>query len=187
MRPIYLVAALVLALTSFKATALNDLTIRTIAEGLYYPVGMALLPDGGVLIAEAGGRAERSAGISLLLPDGELGRLVSGVPSGPVSRNLIGAPAVAVSPDGASIIIGFAGSQFHSLPSAAARRLPDAPLSPLDLQRRQAERGSIFLLHPFDISFDDAGAPVATDAAGNGLVGERADGSLGHLHRFPRA
>lgn len=185
MRAIHILVALVLSLALFKAAAQNNLTIKTVAEGLYYPVGMALLPDGGVLIAEAGGRGERSAGISLLRPDGELGRLVSGVPSGPVSRNLIGAPAVALSPDGASIIIGFAGSQFHSLPIAAASRLPDEPLSPLDLQRRQAGRGIIFLLHPFDISFDAAGMPVATDAAGNGLVREEADGRLGHLHRFP--
>ncbi len=185
MRPIHLLVALVLSLTFFKAAAQNDLTIRIIVEGLYYPVGMALLPDGGVLIAEAGGRGERSAGISLLRPDGELGRLVSAVPSGPVSRNLIGAPAIAVSPDGATIIIGFAGAQFYSLPSAAAKTLPDQPLSPLDLQRRQAERGSVFLLHPFDISFDDAGMPVASDAAGNGLVAEKANGSLGYAHRFP--
>ena len=184
MRRVILLVVLVLSSMSFGAGAQNGLTITTVAEGLYYPVGMALLPDGGVLIAEAGGRGEHSAGISLLRPDGELGRLVSAVPSGPVSRNLIGAPALAVAPDGETIIVGFAGSQLYSLPRALAESLPDRPFMPQDLERRQKERGNIFLLHPFDMAFDADGAPVVTDAAGNGLVSERADGGLGHRHRF---
>lgn len=185
MRIALLLSALVSLIASFTARAQNEVTITTVAEGLYYPVGMALLPDGGVLIAEAGGHGERSAGISLLRPDGALGRLLSWVPSGPVNGNLIGAPALAVSPDGEAIIIGFAGSQLHSLPSAAAQRLPEVPFSPLDLRRRQAERGAVFLLRPFDIAFAEGGAPVVTDAAGNGLLGEAADGSLRYGLRFP--
>ena len=31
------------------ATAQSEFQVRVIAEGLYHPVGMALLPDGGVL------------------------------------------------------------------------------------------------------------------------------------------
>ena len=176
--------ALVFALLSFGGQAQREPVIRTIAEGLYYPAGMALLPDGGLLIAEAGGHGERSAGISLLSPDGELGRLISGIPSTFSRDNLISAPALAVTPDGTTILIGLAGSQLYSLPSEAARRLPDEPFSPRDLRRRQAERGSVFLLHPFDIAFDSGGAPVTTDAAGNGLVIENADGSLRYWRRF---
>ena len=158
--------------------------IRTIAAGLYYPAGMAPLPDGGLLIAEAGGHGEFSAGISLLTADGELGRLISGIPSSFSRDNLISAPTIAVTPDGATILIGLAGSQLYSLPSEAARRLPDEPYTPRDLLRRQAGRGNVFLLHPFDIAFDSRGAPVVTDAAGNGLVTEDADGSLRYLNRF---
>ena len=184
MRVRLILLALTFALLCLGGQAQVKPVIRTIAEGLYYPAGMALLPDGGLLIAEAGGHGERSAGISLLTPAGELGRLVSGIPSTFSRDNLISAPALAVTPDGATILIGLAGSQLYSLPSEAARRLPDRPLSPRDLQLRQAERGNVFLLHPFDIAFDGGGAPVVTDAAGNGLVLENADGSLRYWQRF---
>ena len=181
--PIILLA-LTFAFLSYGGQAQREPVIRTIAAGLYFPAGLALLPDGGLLIAEAGGHGERSAGISLLTPDGELGRLISGIPSVFARDNLISAPALAVTPDGATILIGLAGSQLYSLPSELARRLPAAPFSPRDLQPRPAERGNVFLLHPFDIAFDGRGAPVVTDAAGNGLVRENADGSLQYLHRF---
>lgn len=176
--------ALVFALLAFGGQAQREPVIRTIAEGLYYPAGMALLPDGGLLISEAGGHGERSAGISLLTPDGKLGRLISGIPSTFSRDNLISAPALAVTPDGATILIGLAGSQLYSLPSQAARRLPNQPFTPRDLTRRQAERGNVFLLHPFDIAFDSGGAPVLTDVAGNGLVVENANGSLSYWRRF---
>ena len=176
--------ALAFALFPFGGQAQREPVIRTIAAGLYYPAGLALLPDGGLLIAEAGGHGERSAGISLLTPNGELGRLISGIPSVFSRDNLISAPALAVTPDGGTILIGLAGSQLYSLPSELARALPEAPFSPRDLQPRPVERGNVFLLHPFDIAFDGGGAPVVTDAAGSGLVRENADGSLQYAHRF---
>ena len=76
-----LVFILFVALIGFAGQAQDEVWTATVAEGLYYPAGMALLPDGSVLIAEAGGHGERSAGISLLKMDGRLGRLVSGIPS----------------------------------------------------------------------------------------------------------
>lgn len=184
MRVRIILLAFAFALLSFGGQAQREPVIRTIAEGLYYPAGLALLPDGGLLIAEAGGHGERSAGISLLTPTGELGRLISGIPSTFSRDNLISAPALALTPDGSTILVGLGGSQLYSLPSEAARRLPGQPFSLRDLRRRQAERGSVFLLHPFDIAFDGGGAPVVTDAAGNGLVVENADGSLRYLRRF---
>lgn len=160
--------------------------VRTIAEGLYYPTGLAALPDGGILIAEAGGHGERSAGISLLQSDGVLGRLVSLVPSGRVNGGLVRAPVVAVTPAGADIIVAFPGGGLYSMPVAQAARLPDQPFTPRDLQPRQAKRGNVFLLHPFGIAFDAAGAPLISDAAGNGLVSEGEDRSLGYAHHFAR-
>ncbi len=171
-------------LVSIVTNAQDEVSIRTVAAGLYHPAGLALLPDGGVLIAEAGGHGERSAGVSLLRADGSLGRLISGIPNTFSEDNLISAPAVAVSPDGAEIILAIGGSQLYSLPSDFARRLPERAFSPADLERRQSERGDVFLLHPFDIAFDGSGAPVIADAAGDGLVLEGADGSLRYLHRF---
>ncbi len=172
------------ALISIAGQAQDEPSISTVAEGLYHPAGMALLPDGSVLIAEAGGHGERSAGVSLLQKDGRLGRLISGIPSTFSKGNLLSAPVVAVSPEAETLIVALAGAQLYELPGALAQELPNSPLGPGDLSRRQASRGDLFLLHPFDIAFDKVGAPVLTDAAGNGLVTEGEDGSLRYLHRF---
>lgn len=178
------VFAFLFALISFAGQAQNEPSVAIVAEGLYYPAGMALLPDGSVLIAEAGGHGERSAGISLLQPDGSLGRLISGIPSAFSKDNLINAPALAVSPDGGTLAIALAGSKFYGLPGDMAADLPASALGPADLTRWQAGRGGVFLLHPFDIAFDKHGAPLATDAAGNGLVAESDDGAISYWHRF---
>jgi len=179
-----LVLSLMVALVSVGGRAQDEWHVATVAEGLYYPAGMALLPSGSVLIAEAGGHGERSAGISLLRPDGCLGRLVSGLPSTFSKNNLLSAPALAVSPDGGTILIALAGGQLYGLVSAAADEAPSTAYNPDDLSRRQTGRGGIFLLQPFDIAFDDTGAPIVTDAAGNGLIVERGDGSIHYRHRF---
>ena len=184
MRNRLFVLSLLVALISVSGRAQNELQVTTMAEGLYYPAGLALLPNGSVLIAEAGGHGERSAGISLLHHDGRLGRLVSGIRSTFSKNNLLSAPAVAVSPDGGPILIALAGGQFYGLDSAAADDLPLTPFSPNDLSRRQRGRGGVFLLHPFDIAFDNSGAPVVTDSAGNGLLVESGDGSIQYRNRF---
>lgn len=179
-----LVLTLLFAVISIAGQARDEPSISTIAEGLYYPAGMALLHDGSVLIAEAGGHGERSAGVSLLDREGRLGRLISGIPSTFSKGNLLSAPVVAVSPAAATVVVALAGAELYELPYALARELPASPLGPADLARRQAERGSVFLLQPFDIAFDKSGLPVVSDAAGNGLVAEGEDGSLRYLHRF---
>ena len=160
--------------------------VQVIAEGLYYPAGLAALPDGGILIAEAGGHGERSAGVSLLQSDGVLGRLLSRLPTGRVNHGLFSAPVLAVTPDGADIILALPSAGLYSLPVAQAARLPDQPLTPRDLQPRQTERGTVFLLHPFDIAFDAGGAPLISDSGGNGLVSEGGDRSLRYVHHFAR-
>ena len=143
-----LTLSLVLALCLMGGQAQSEPQISIVAEGLYYPAGLALLADGSVLIAEAGGHGERSAGISLLQPDGSLGRLVSNIPSAFSREHLISAPAVAVSPDGGTIVVGLAGAQLYSLSSGEAASVPDTALAPNDLTRRQADRGNVFPLAP---------------------------------------
>ena len=186
MRRLIVTSVLFACLLASPAQAQDAPQVRVIAEGLYYPTSMALLPNGGLLIAEAGGHGERSAGISLLQPDGVLGRLLSLAPSGRVNGDLPRAPVVAVTPDGADIIVAFPGAGLYSLPAAHARQLPAQPFTPHALRSRQSRRGNVFLLHPFDIAFDARGKPMVTDAAGNGLVTESADGTLRHAHRFER-
>ena len=179
-----LVFLLLFVLLGFAGQAQDEVWTATVAEGLYFPAGMALLPDGSVLVTEAGGHGERSAGISLLKTDDRLGRLISGIPSTFSKDNLLSAPALAVSPDDETLLIALAGSQFYGLPSTRAGDLRASALGPADLTRRQAARGGVFLLHPFDIAFDENGAPMATDAAGSGLVVEGEDGAIRYLHRF---
>ncbi len=179
-----LILSLFCAWIALAGLAHDEPRVTTVAEGLFYPAGMALLPDGGVLIAEAGGHGERSAGLSLLDSAGRLGRLISGLPSVFSKDNLLSAPVLAVSPDGETIIVALAGSQLHDMPSEWARALPAVAYGPADLMRRQARRGNVFLLQPFDIAFDAAGAPAITDAAGGGLVVEGEDGAIQYAHRF---
>ena len=179
-----LVLSFLVALISFGGRAQEEPSIAVVAEGLYYPAGMALLPDGSVLIAEAGGHGERSAGISLLRPDGRLGRLISGIPSAFSKNNLLNAPVVAFSPDENALVLALAGAQLYEFPGEKAQELPESPFGPRDLALRQADRGNVFLLHPFELVFDDSGAPLVTDAAGDGLVAEGEDGALRYRHRF---
>jgi glucose/arabinose dehydrogenase len=56
--------------------------IEVVVDGLFAPVGLAALPDGALLVAEEGtGRRDDSAGVTLITADGQVGRLVSGLPS----------------------------------------------------------------------------------------------------------
>ena len=182
-RALLIIICLAALIGSPRAQA--GLTVSIIAEGLFHPIGMALLPDGGVLIAEAGnGKAEYSAGISLLRPDGSLGRLVSGIPGGSLDGSLMRAPALAVSPDGADIVMGFPGAGIYRLPSSSARRHPQLPFTARDLDQVEAHPGAGLLLHPFDIAFAADGAIIISDAASSSLTLERGDGTIQFLHRF---
>jgi len=74
-------------------------TYQVLTDGLLGPVGMALLPDGRLLIAEEGsGDDDTSAGITLITPEGKVGRLISGLPSSRDAGDLAGVPLVQVSP-----------------------------------------------------------------------------------------
>jgi len=161
-------------------------SLQQLAQGLYYPVDMVLLPDGGLLIAEAGGQGERSAGISLLLPDGRLGRLLSGLPNAVQPNTLPRGPALALSGDGASILVALPGSQLWQLPAALAQELPDTALRPQDLELYAAQPGGQVLLHPAAITIDAAsGIPIVSDAMSGSLLRADAAGSLRPWRHFP--
>jgi hypothetical protein len=100
-------------------------TVRVVAEGLLGPIGLAALPDGGLLIAEEGtGQNDESAGVSLLTADGEIGRFISGLPSRRDAGDLAGVNFVTLTPDGRSLTIGNFG-QGHLWQWA----LPEGPLA----------------------------------------------------------
>ena len=161
-------------------------TVTILAEGLYNPVGMALLPNGNLLIAEEGtGNDDLSAGVSMMLPDGTIGRLISGFPSSRDSGDLSGVPLVNVSPDGETIYIGsFNAGHLWTLASSQADILPETPFSPDDLGTAVDRLNDVFLVNPFDMTFDAEGVPIVVDSTGNGVAREQANGTLRFFHRF---
>ena len=145
--------------------AQDEPRVTTVVEGLYHPLGMALLPDGSVLVSEMGsmevdtrfGFDLDSAGVSLLRPDGSVGRLVSGFPSGHDPSDLLGVLLLTVSPDQETIYIGHHNAQrLYTLPVSAALGPRREPTTPDELGIAMAgARGTqnAFLLHPFDLAF----------------------------------
>lgn len=170
----------------FMAQAQSDVTITVVAEDLLNPVGLALLPDGGVLIGEEGtGESDTSAGVSLLTSEGELGRLVSGFPSGRDSGDLSGIALVTVSPDEQTIYFShFNAQKLFTLPVSSVQTLPDEPLTVDDVGVAMERLNNVFLLNPFDMTFDADGVPVVTDASGNGVAKELSSGTTRFIHRF---
>ena len=45
---------------------------------------------------------------------------------------------------------------------------------------------NVMVVNPYDMTFDEAGAPVVSDATGNGVAKENADGTTRFIHRFDR-
>lgn len=176
---------LLLLFTRLSATA-REPQVRLVAEGLLGPVGMAALPDGALLVAEEGtGENDTSAGVSVVTPDGQVTRLVSGLPSSRDSGDLAGVALVARAPEAATIYLGnFGQGHLWTLPLTAALTLPDRPLTPEQLTPQMLPLNNVRLVNPFDIAFDPKGVPVVTDASGNGVAKLQPDGTTRFIHRF---
>ena len=172
MRSRFLALAFIFIASSISIQSQVEVTVSVVARGLYHPLGMALLPDGGLLIAEAGNRKDDwSAGVSLLTADGALGRLISGFPGGRVLGDLLASLPLAVSPDGSTIYVGhFNAQRLYTLAAGQAAELPEMPFLPHELGSAMAGMNNVFFLHPFDITFDAAGSPLVSDALSNSLV-----------------
>ena len=167
--------------------------VRVVADGLFGPVGLEALPDGSLLVAEEGtGHRDDSAGITLLKPDGTMGRLVSGLPSTRDSGDLAGVPLVKLSPDGTMIYVGnFGAGHLWTLPLSEEDQkhgltAPDSPYLPDDLGKAMVPLNNVMLVNPYDMAFDRDGVPVVSDATGNGVAKENPDGTTRFFHRFDR-
>ena len=161
--------------------------VKVIAEGLLSPIGLAILADGSLLIAEEGtGNDDNSAGVTLITLDGSIGRLVSGLPSGRDAGDLAGVPLVGVSPAGDKIYIGnFGAGHLWVLPvPPSGFDLPDTPFTIDQLTPEMLALNNVSLVNPFDITFDPEGVPVVSDASGNGVAVEKPDGTTRFIHRF---
>ncbi|MCA9931705.1 MAG: ScyD/ScyE family protein, partial [Anaerolineales bacterium] len=162
--------------------------ISVVAEGLLNPVGIVALPDGTLLIAEEGtGNDDLSAGVSLITLNGEIGRLISGLPSSRDSGDLSGAPLLALSPGNDMLYVGNFGAGHLwtlPLPQDEPLTLPSAPFTSEQLGQAMLPLNNVKLTNPFDITFNQDGLPVVTDASGNGVAVENPDGTTRFFHRF---
>ncbi|MEO1288929.1 MAG: ScyD/ScyE family protein, partial [Chloroflexota bacterium] len=184
----FLLLATLTTLLNIPVFAQTNITpqIEVLAEGLYNPVGMALLNNGNLLIAEEGtGNDDLSAGVSMILPDGTIGRLISEFPSSRDSGDLSGIPLVSVSPDEETIYIGnFNAFHLWTLDASLAEKLPETPFTPDDLGIAMERFNNVVLANPFDMTYDADGVPIVSDATGNGVARELPNGTTQFFHRF---
>jgi hypothetical protein len=165
-------------------------TVQVVADGLLSPLGLALLPDGTLLVAEAGtGEGDYSAGVSLITPTGEVGRFVSGLYSTRDGGDLGGVALVGVSPSGDRIYFGnFGQGHLWTLSLGAGQqtslKIPAVPLTSDQLVPFILPKYTASLGNPFDMAYDTGGQPVVTDASTNSLVREGEDGHLDVFLRF---
>ncbi len=188
--------ALALAACSARAgqpppTPLPPPQIEVIADGLFAPLGLAPLPDGDLLVAEEGtGKRDDSAGVTLITADGQIGRLISGLPSSRDSGDLAGVNLVSIAPDGTTLYIGnFGATHLWTLPLSDGGRglaLPPSPYTTDDLGQAMVRLNNVMLVNPFDMTYTADGAPVVTDASGNGVAVETTEGATRFFHRFDR-
>ncbi len=157
--------------------------VDVVAEGLLNPVGLAMLPDGSILVAEEGtGNDDTSAGVSRITAEGRVQTIVTGLPSSRDSGDLSGVPLVAVSPDGETVYLAhFGAGHLLTFPTAA---IESAPLGAADLEPVMTPLNEVRLTNPFDLAFDAAGVPVVADASANGVATMNPDGTTRFIHRF---
>jgi len=181
---------LVILLSGCADASTKDLTdepdIVVIAEGLLNPVGMAQLPDGSILVAEEGtGDGDSSAGVSLITVDGQVGRIVSGLPSSRDSGDLSGVPFVAVDGAATKIYLSYFGAErILTLPIPEGGFQLGSPAGIDDLADTMTPLNQVRLTNPFDLAFLEDGSPVVSDASQNGIATTNADGTTRFIHRF---
>ena len=177
--------------STFGLAAPLSPTVTVVAEGLLGPIGMAALPDGTLLVAEEGtGERNASAGVSMITPDGKIGRFITGLFSTRDAGDLAGVPLISLAPDGRTLYVGnFGQGHLWTLALtdeqlATGLTLPEVPYTPDDLGKAMLPLNNVMLTNPFDIAYAPDGAPVVSDASGNGVATTNADGTTRFIHRF---
>ncbi|MEM7535596.1 MAG: ScyD/ScyE family protein [Chloroflexota bacterium] len=184
---------LLTACTPIQSPSPSQPQTTVIIDNLLGPVGLAQLPNGGLLIAEEGsGERDQSAGVTFVMNPGTTeqthGRLVSGLPSTRDAGDLAGVPLVSVSPDGETVYIGnFSQEHLWTLPvSAFDGELPATSFMPDVLGRTLDKLNNVRLVNPFDMTYDPDGIPVVSDASENGVATANPNGTTRFFHRFDR-
>ncbi|MCB0106212.1 MAG: ScyD/ScyE family protein, partial [Caldilineaceae bacterium] len=157
-----------------------------VLDGLIGPVGLAMLSDGTLLIAEEGtGDDDASAGVSILTPGGQSGRLIAGLPSSRNAGDLAGAHLVSVAPDGRTIYVGSFGTGYlWEYQVQLPLQLPEQPLLPEQLGQTMLPLNNVRLVNPFDMTYAADGRPIVSDGSGNGVATLNPDGTTRFIHRF---
>jgi len=169
-------------------------TKEIIIENLLGPVGLAMLPDGTLFIAEEGnGDRDKSAGVTMITADGKSGRLISGLFSTRDAGDLAGVPLVSVSPDGTTLYTAnFGTDHLWALPISAftnelgQTQIPATPFQPEALGKVMPPLNNVRLTNPFAMTYDAASNPIVSDASQNGIATTNADGTTRFFHRFER-
>lgn len=184
--PVFLLLIFLLIACRPKPEAPPVLQVTQFATGLLNPMGLAEMPDGAILVAEEGtGNDDFSAGVSLITLDGQVGRFISGLPSGRDSGDLSGVPLIKLSPDGRTLFTAHFGlGHLYTLSVPDQLSLDNSPLTPDNLGSRMMPLNNVMLTNPFDLTFDPDGIPVVSDASGNGVAKESEDGTTRFIHRF---
>ncbi|MFZ1400268.1 MAG: cytochrome c peroxidase, partial [Candidatus Promineifilaceae bacterium] len=73
---------------------------------------------------------------------------------------------------------------LYALPASGSFALPETPFTAENMTRRMLPLNNVQLINPFDMTFDANGIPVVSDASGNGVAKETADGTTRFFHRF---
>lgn len=161
-------------------------TVSVLVDGLLNPVGVEPLPDGSLLIAEEGtGEKDMSAGVTLVLPNGRSGRLISDLPSGRDSGDLSGVPFVRWR--GGLLYTSFFNLGYlATLPLEPSEELtlPETPYTLNDLGQTMLPLNAVQMRNPFDLAFDENGRPVVSDATENGVAIMTEGGQTRFFHRF---
>ena len=155
-------------------------------DGLINPVGLEPLPDGSLFIAEEGtGEDDLSAGITLLLANGQHGRYLDNVPSSRDSGDLSGVPFVKWHND-------ILYTSYFNLGHLATLplnfddplTLPETPFVIDNFTPIMTPLNAVQLRNPFDLTFDAQGNPIVSDATENGIAGLTEGGQTRFFHRF---
>ena len=159
-------------------------TARVVLEDLLNPVGLTVLEDGALLVAEEGtGERDLSAGVTALLPDGRSGRFLAEFPSSRDSGDLSGVPFVAYA-EGTLYTSHFRLGHLLTLALELPLTLPDTPFTPDDMAPRMTPLNNVALANPFSLTFSPIGLPVVSDATENGVAIMTNGGQTRFFHRF---
>ncbi len=161
-----LLAALVAAAAAFAglAATLNDDPL--VIDGLDAPRGLFPLPDGGLLIAEGGGRIRKFTSDGRLLTLAGNLRAVTGNFNEGVYT--VGPSGVAQSPDGA---VYFVVGEYRDKGFREAYRLePNGQPTPLTGQDPTGLEPPNLLTNPYDLAVEPDGSLLVSDAGWNSIL-----------------